>query len=863
MAKKALVWLAPKNSRSQQIFIAKAEEAGYSATFVRDFFYQINAHPQLLAFAQISRNLAEILKFPSDEWLSNEESVNYGVWQSLCRWAVENVEDLVEAIGPSFDERPKRPRHNPLLRKGVTRHPLYCALWNRQENPELQSRYSALQAQALCAHARVMREAHSREDYEQYDGDSPLLDSPKSAHAMGLTLRDLSHSVAEDELMATEPFVLPSKFGREVRACLWNINSASQSTDIRQSDRAKEKRKTGLRSFVYFIERAHGEKSWSSRESYEREGGGGGDGEPGYVDFQDIIDGSPVSTGGDTSDWYVPALPPSDRVAKRLKDDQPPFDDGPGTYFFSDLPDSNEKGESQLPTNPALLFLRARNQSRHIAMANQYLPWRYQSLTDQEIHNVATQANRYLKNESVIRETGEQKGFYELALLTLVVLWTGVSWEKALELRVQPVDTNRRSHASLCLVTSSSGSRWRVKATFPEYKTQLRVPDEVVRRRVEHVLLPDLSGIGDYVQRHLKARGLKPSPKTKLFTYSLKHYRKAFKRLVQEAGESERVTWARWEKVMFDAVTAETGDVVDAVAITGQPHVLAQTKCYYYTPREGDLFDTYVQTALNLAGHAELDLDNDFERHVIGSEHLSSYVGSRACASKQAVVKAVADLKCRIRSARTYSGWASFATYHNVYTFYTVQMLAFATGYRSVKTPFLVLDDVNDHLCVTVIADKDDEHKRKTRLSYLPDSVCQQLKYYQQHLRALFSSSQPRLKRGGEVEAAPCFFITESDSRSGTQEVRPHTMQEQLDDFLGLPANAHRRFMRMELKEAGCPADYVNAFMGHASYGEEPWCRYSSLSTKQYRDMMVRYLEPVINQLAFEPIASRLAGGGN
>lgn len=85
-------------------------------------------------------------------------------------------------------------------------------------------------------------------------------------------------------------------------------------------------------------------------------------------------------------------------------------------------------------------------------------------------------------------------------------------------------------------------------------------------------------------------------------------------------------------------------------------------------------------------------------------------------------------------------------------------------------------------------------------------------------------------------------------------------MKKHLDEFLGLPANAHRRFMRTELREARCSPDYVNAFMGHASYGEEPWSRYSSLSSKQYRNMMAQYLEPIMRELGFTPIASRLAG---
>ena len=624
MAKNALTWVAPKDSKAHQIFIAKAVEAGFSAAVVRDFFYQINAHPELIAFVQISRNLIDILQLPCDEWQDNEAGIDFRAWQSLCQWATENAQALTDAIGPSFDARPKHHRHNPLVGKGVTRHPLYSALWNIQENSELRSRYAALQAQSLYAHALAIQESHNAEVYESYDGDNPLLDSPRSATDMGCAVRELSHAYSEDELRAIQPFVSPRTFGREVGS----MGLVGQSEGTLQVDKAKEIRQNRIRNLVYFVQRAHGYKSWAFRESYgPKEGSGGGKSEPGHVDFQTMASGLEVNLGTGVSDRFVPALPPKGSIAGRLKVDESPFDDGEGSYFFSDEEESGTSGGAKV-SNPAASFLRARNQARHIAMANQYLPWRYESLTDQEIHNIASAASNYLNLPALFSVSTEEKGFHELALLTLIVLWTGVSWERAIGLRIQPADAKQRSHASLCIITAPVQNRWRIESTFPEYKTQIRVPEESVRPMLEHVLIPDLSGLGDRVLDLLKLRGQKPSPKTKVFTHAAKQYRKAFNKLVQDAGESERVTWGRWEKVMFDAITAETGDVVDAVAITGEPHVLAQTKCFYYSPNVGDLIDLYVAVATQLAKEAELPLEGDGGGHLVGAEYRKGYVGS-------------------------------------------------------------------------------------------------------------------------------------------------------------------------------------------------------------------------------------------
>jgi len=491
VAKKALEWIAPKNSPAYQMLITKAGEAGFSESLVRDMLYGLNAHPTLRAFVQICRNLTDILELPLQEWPAQDGGPDFVGWRALCEWIVDNSELLTELMGAEFDVKPQEPGKNPLLRKGVTRHPLYCALWNIQEKSELRGHYSALQAQALYAHFLVVQDTFTLEEYESYDGDRPLLDSPKSAHAMGLTIRELSHAVAEKELLQFDPFVSPTEFGGSVGTYFLKEDDIGESGDILHLDREREKRQKSLRYFAYFIQRAHGKRSWAWRESHGREdGAGGSSGEPGYVDFEAISSGFEITGESGAVGRYVPSVCSPKELHRNLKQDEPPFDDGGGTLFHwepeDDESDEEDGDQNRSKRHPGTGFLRARNQKRHIAMANQFLPWRYQALTHQEIHNVVGAAMSHL-TEKALYSGGQAQIAFEASLAALIVFWTGSSWQKALDLRIQPYTSKQSSHASLCLLTSPRKNFWRVKSVFPEYKTKLKEPEMVVRPRSEHL----------------------------------------------------------------------------------------------------------------------------------------------------------------------------------------------------------------------------------------------------------------------------------------------------------------------------------------------------------------------------------------
>ena len=309
MAKKTSTWVAPKDSPAHQVFISKAEEAGFPSPLVRDFFYQINAHPHLLCCAQICENLVEILRVPCEQWLDDSSKMDVEAWRALSRWVFEHAATLTEAIVPQFDQKPRSAGHNPLLHKGVTRHALYSALWNYQEKPELRRHYAALQAQALYAHTMTVRSAYSLDEYESYADQDPLLKSPKSASQMGQMIRELSHGFAEEELRVFDPFVKPSVFGKSISSDLFNIVAEGHNRDIRQIDLEKQKRQEGLRYFSFFIQRAHGFKTWSGRKSYERsEGDGGSGGESGHVDFNEISKGMDAKGLDGKGHRFVPSI---------------------------------------------------------------------------------------------------------------------------------------------------------------------------------------------------------------------------------------------------------------------------------------------------------------------------------------------------------------------------------------------------------------------------------------------------------------------------------------------------------------------------------------------------------------------------
>jgi hypothetical protein len=198
-------------------------------------------------------------------------------------------------------------------------------------------------------------------------------------------------------------------------------------------------------------------------------------------------------------------------------------------------------------------------------------------------------------------------------------------------------------------------------------------------------------------------------------------------------------------------------------------------------------------------------------------------------------------------------------------------MFAYATSIRSIRTPYLSLDEVDQIEGFAFISDKDNAARNNTRQAWIPPFVISQMAAYADHLQAL-SSDNPYVidylgarKDSSEQMHQPCEICFFLDPEGKPIEVRPKTISEHMKPYLALPPNVHRRFMRYALLSierppggAGCPPEVVMAWLGHSFQGEEQWGPYSTLGFDEYRTALEHFLLPILEDLGWKTLTSPL-----
>ena len=161
-----------------------------------------------------------------------------------------------------------------------------------------------------------------------------------------------------------------------------------------------------------------------------------------------------------------------------------------------------------------------------------------------------------------------------------------------------------------------------------------------------------------------------------------------------------------------------------------------------------------------------------------------------------------------------------------------------------------MLRQIDPNTSFTILSDKDDDAEHKTRLCWIPPKLMNQMQMYADHVQCLTSDS-PQCRDWPD----PCFFLSKDGS---PMSVQPKALGERMGDYLALPPNAHRKFMRLELLKSGCPMEVVNAWLGHAFNGEEPWVPHSSFSFMEYQESLETHLVPLLDELGWSEQMSPL-----
>ena len=144
-----MIFEPPLDSPEQRHLLDLAAGAELDRGAVEKLFWLIDAHPRLLAFAQIAENLTAILDTAQLAALGEMSNLQWPsliiAWRRFCRWLSDSQAELIRE--PQLANVFLRPKirnkgagaantqvSHPLNDKGLSRHGVYASLWNRHES---------------------------------------------------------------------------------------------------------------------------------------------------------------------------------------------------------------------------------------------------------------------------------------------------------------------------------------------------------------------------------------------------------------------------------------------------------------------------------------------------------------------------------------------------------------------------------------------------------------------------------------------------------------------------------------------------------------------------------------------------------
>jgi hypothetical protein len=284
----------------------------------------------------------------------------------------------------------------------------------------------------------------------------------------------------------------------------------------------------------------------------------------------------------------------------------------------------------------------------------------------------------------------------------------------------------------------------------------------------------------------------------------------------------------------------------------------------FYTRHSVDrLQKEYLRAARHLSRTTGIPLVKTQQN--LNPSPFSPGIGTRFVMSIYEVRELVASLQNLL--AETVPGdrdMSFFVWYHNAYTVYTHLFQSLDTSLRAISEPNdlfkIVRTSVRDYgLAYATLSDKDTVYSSKARLVCIRRPTENQFTNYAKHINCLDThitslSSEIELSR----DQRPFFIVNENLE---FKSLSPSFVEGALKHYTGydVPANFHRAFLRTELLRRGCAAEVVDAFLGHANFGESSFSRCSSFDFRLHLDRIDSALQEIHDDIGLRPIESRIA----
>lgn len=496
-------------------------------------------------------------------------------------------------------------------------------------------------------------------------------------------------------------------------------------------------------------------------------------------------------------------------------------------------------------------LITSRAQVKHILTANQQLRSAWSYATIAEMTSLMKACGRIIRASD---STFDQR---EVAALVMVMTWTGSTIQQAKRL-IWISETGNLS-PSFGYKASDGQGLWYVKPqTIAFSQPTLGTDATHARPRSALLKLPDYFKVGRYLQLvFVEETSQKHSHK--IFLGTVASYRKRLRELIKSLPAGHRLNEHKISNYLAHHIhTIGSGDIADSMLITGKYRPLGQTLLHYTTPSVTYLQNLYRQVTARMVK----DIYCEGYDHVpptpeVTKEHHDVAVGTRYCPRLDAVQAMTLRLKKQLSTAPEHR-ISSICEYHNQFTLYTCQMIAYATGFRAVTDPFFRSADIDENTGMAVISDKDGPDMYNSRLVWVPPVARKQIRYYESHCEKILAQMSPFWdpEQINSVAVLGGAYFLDEDLKPIS--VRPSTAKSHLAKLLPLPLNVNRRFLRTMLKERKTNIEAINAFLGHWSRGEEPWGRFSSVSPVALIEELKPQIVSLLVECGFEEVKSKL-----
>ncbi len=468
----------------------------------------------------------------------------------------------------------------------------------------------------------------------------------------------------------------------------------------------------------------------------------------------------------------------------------------------------------------------------------------------------------------------------ETLVLAGIVIATGTNPAGAIAVHHWPGNPGSLPSNWQLAYSLAEGGIWRRPCLVPVRGPQVPLPGQAASN-MPTVPLSDLWGVGS----KLCSLG----PQGQWFQHSLAQLTAAFKRNISKLLEHAGVT-KTWRSL--DAFAdllpewfsgMEEGDQLRVAFLFARNDPMAAVHLYYTA------FDPFMLDAWHVKSVTDLQKRLAANGFVVRADELADGLFSSSPAASigrrltgddrildpKFLRKTTTTLREQARRPGT-DRMEDVVRQHNYLTAYVGAVLAICTGFRSVRTPIPDLTAIDPETGCMPLQEKDSDGNAHGRIVCLPDRLREQIDTYLTHLRQLWSWLPTKTSKTLEVEATKqrdrsrygsdtfhldlgctLFFLKIVEGEVVAQEFTGALLKASVEEVCPKSwpfDNSGRHFLRSWLSHKECPATIINAAMGHSNTGEFPWAPESAMDPYRYREVLLQYLDQLLNELHFEVV---------